>query len=477
MAKVKLPLEMANGVMARTIGELRDNFDIKKVVGHFLDGKLKNWLEARYYEEELEKVNELSESDPELAKKLCEILGVEYTEENIDIDSIQEKNERLLKLKQYTDDEEIIANIDSVAFNQEELAALYDKDVKTIYLCGEKFIISTTQRSVYYIGINEPTVMILELNEIDFQKLEICFEKVKFDEQTQNKILPKFERAVNWHKEKNYVEAKKLFEKYAEKGNAKAMWYLGLYYEYGYGIESNIEKAYEWYLEGAEAGNPKAMNAVAICYEKGIGTQKNTTKAAEWYKKGADTGEMYAMYNYARCCENGIGIRSSEDRSSETFLFWYEKSAELGHPNSMGILANHYRFYSDYNKAIYWAKKGEKNNNEESIEVLVSIYDRTQQYEKVFALLEPRAQKGDIRAMITLWDWYSTGRVVLKPYRNYERSYYWLKKAAEAGDYSSIHELGFRYAGGCFGVSENEAEARRWYAKESTSKRWSSYKR
>ena len=44
----------------------------------------------------------------------------------IDIDVIQEENIRLSKLKQYTDNEEVIANISSVAFNQEELADLYD---------------------------------------------------------------------------------------------------------------------------------------------------------------------------------------------------------------------------------------------------------------------------------------------------------------------------------------------------------------
>lgn len=153
MAKVKLPIEMANGVMARTIEDLRGNFDIKKVVGHFLDGKLKNWLEARYYEEELEKVDELSESDPELAKKLCEIFDVEYTEEKIDAEEIATRNERIAKLKQYTDDEDIISNVDSVAFDQEELADLYDKNVEKIYLCEGEFKIPDSKKNIEYFVI------------------------------------------------------------------------------------------------------------------------------------------------------------------------------------------------------------------------------------------------------------------------------------------------------------------------------------
>lgn len=149
--KVKLPLEMANGIMVRKIEELRDNFDIKKVVGYFLDGKLQNWLETRYCEEELENINELSESDPQLAKKLCEIFGVEYADEKVDIKVIQQGNERLLKLKQFTDDEEIIANIDSVAFNQEELANLYDRGVEKIYLCEGKFKIPNSKMDLQYV--------------------------------------------------------------------------------------------------------------------------------------------------------------------------------------------------------------------------------------------------------------------------------------------------------------------------------------
>lgn len=159
MAKVKISLKMANGVKARTIGELRDNFDIKKVVGHFLDGKLKNWLEARYYEEELEQVNTLTETDPNLARKLCEIFGIEYTEQKIDIESVRKENERLIKLKQYTDDEEIIANIDSVAFNQEELAELYDRGVEKIWLCEGEFKVPMAKLDKEHVKIGNPKVI------------------------------------------------------------------------------------------------------------------------------------------------------------------------------------------------------------------------------------------------------------------------------------------------------------------------------
>ena len=49
--------------------------------------------------------------------------------EEIDLEEIQRRNEKLMLLRQITDDEEIIDNVDCVAFNQDELS---------IYLTMEK---------------------------------------------------------------------------------------------------------------------------------------------------------------------------------------------------------------------------------------------------------------------------------------------------------------------------------------------------
>jgi len=61
------------------------------------------------------------------------------TENDINIATIQIENERIETLKQYTDDEEIIKNVNSVAFNQEELEELYKVGKEVIYLCNGIF--------------------------------------------------------------------------------------------------------------------------------------------------------------------------------------------------------------------------------------------------------------------------------------------------------------------------------------------------
>lgn len=143
---IKFPLEMGEGVQVRNLSDLKENFDVERVVAYYLDGKLKKWLDARWYEEESEKVSGLDANNPFLAQCLCEIFGVEYKLEKIEPEKIAIRNTRISKLKQYTDDQEIIKNVDSVAFNQEELADLYEKDIEKIYLCEGVFKIPKSKK-------------------------------------------------------------------------------------------------------------------------------------------------------------------------------------------------------------------------------------------------------------------------------------------------------------------------------------------
>ena len=51
---------------------------------------------------------------------------------------------------------------------------------------------------------------------------------------------------------------KQLNTKAAEKGNAWAQDNLGSFYEYGKGVEKDINKAIEWYTKAASKGNKHA---------------------------------------------------------------------------------------------------------------------------------------------------------------------------------------------------------------------------
>lgn len=194
---VKFPLEMRDGVQVRNISELKENFDVEKVVGYFVDGKLKKWLDARWYESESEEIDKLNADDPLLAQQLCEVFGIEFREKKINTEEIAAKNARISKLKQYTDDEEIIKSVDVVVFNQEELADLYDRDVKKIYLCEGLFKIPKSKRKIQYEVIGEAKVEGLENQEIDKELERKSLYQTRIPEELADLIFCK-----------NYIELK-----------------------------------------------------------------------------------------------------------------------------------------------------------------------------------------------------------------------------------------------------------------------------
>lgn len=170
MAKVKIPLVMKNGEKAKDMESLRENFDVESVIGYFLDGKLVKWLNDRYYEEEAEAVAQLDKSDANLPEKLCEIFGVNYSGgEEIDPEEIVRRKERLSRLKQLTDDESILDEVDLVAFDQEELAELYDRGAEKIYLCEGTFQIPKSKQELEYIPLGGAQVSGLKERELSAQ--------------------------------------------------------------------------------------------------------------------------------------------------------------------------------------------------------------------------------------------------------------------------------------------------------------------
>ena len=152
--KIKFALKMKDGIEVRTLKEFREAFALEQALAYFLDGKLLVWLEDRFYEEEAEKVSALENTDPELPRKLCDIFGVEYEEDTLSPEEIEYRNEKLKKLKEITEDDELLSKVDQVAFSQEELADLLSEGITTVYLCGDDFVIPTRKKDITFIGIN-----------------------------------------------------------------------------------------------------------------------------------------------------------------------------------------------------------------------------------------------------------------------------------------------------------------------------------
>lgn len=177
--KIKFALEMKDGVKVRTLEELRNNFDLEKAVGYFLDGRLEKWLEDRYYEKEIESLRQLKSTELDI-DSLCNILDVPCDENiKIDVQAILHKQEKLDKLKQLTTDKAILQNIDCVAFTQEELENIVKQGTCRIYLYGQNFVVPVEMKNRTYIGIGEQTTVTIDIGSVDeLKKQGISFQHI-----------------------------------------------------------------------------------------------------------------------------------------------------------------------------------------------------------------------------------------------------------------------------------------------------------
>lgn len=243
--KIRFGLELKDGYRASdNIAEIRDHFDYAKIVEYFLNGKLEKWLDDRHYEAEVIALSFLKPNAHDFKEKLCYIFKVDS--KSIDADKIMIEDEATIKkrefIRQYTSDEDVLENIESVATTQEEVDKLYKQRSKIIYLCGKDLSISPEYKNVKYVGLGNVMVKIASERKIDFDEMNIKFSNVKLDktylmlpEMVENNITsvkekkPNIEvvdeifyKIVNIHKDndietlKKYQRINELITKYQE---------------------------------------------------------------------------------------------------------------------------------------------------------------------------------------------------------------------------------------------------------------------
>ena len=368
--KIKLPLEMADGVKVRTLDELKDNWSLEKVVENYLNGRLATWLNDRYYTELVEQVNALAEvqDNTALQKELCRIFDVDFAdEEDIDVDAVNERNRKLDVLRQHTADDAVLKNVDSVAFDQEELGDILDAGENIIYLFNNTFSIPLSVKNKKYIGIGKAECIIHSKDVVDFTELGIEFENVVFDEKyrkIEEEESPSefYNEGCKYFEAKQYKEALECFKKAASKNHADALFHVGKIYDLALGVEQDYRLAAEYYSKAVSFNSGKAANNLANMYKNGDGLEKDMKKAIELYKKGIDGGSYVAMANLGDMYRLGEGV----EQNYEEAMKWYKKAADGGIAWAMSNIGDLYYngngVTKNYEEAVSWYKKASEQN-------------------------------------------------------------------------------------------------------------------
>lgn len=135
----------------------------------------------------------------------------------------------------------------------------------------------------------------------------------------------------------DFATAFRITETLAEKGDAKAQYALGIFYQQGKGVRQDYAEAANWYRKAAEQGDAKAQRNLGFLYEKGLGVGPDSGEGASWYRKAADQGDDVALYNLGGMYFGGRGVPQDSAEAAK----WYREAADQGNalaPYNLGVM-------------------------------------------------------------------------------------------------------------------------------------------
>lgn len=245
---------------------------------------------------------------------------------------------------------------------------------------------------------------------------------------------------VYWNK-KDYDQAVECFREGDTEGDAVCTEYLGLCYQWGRGVETDLQKAAFYNEKAAKAGVPMAMYDTGLNYERGQGVHQDIQRALSWLEKAAEGEHADA------CLELGniywYGLYGVEQDLNKSFKY-YQQGAELGELRSKTGLAE---FYIE-GKVV-----------EKDLDKAKELYKEAFEGYHEMAVVD-----NDCVAQFWLGTIYSDGLPILDIAVDYNQAVDWYLKAAQQGHDDAQNNLGIMYTHG-LGVAQDYKQAFEWFKK------------
>jgi TPR repeat protein len=146
-------------------------------------------------------------------------------------------------------------------------------------------------------------------------------------------------------------------------GDTRAQLLLGMAFEFGQGVEKDLEEAMHWYRIAADRGDPEAQTNLGYLYETGSTGPENPVEAAKWYLRAAVSGFARAQFNLGTLYLRGEGV----ERSDQDAAHWIGEAADAGCPSAVKALGYLYAYGKgvplDEQKARELIHKAAKKND------------------------------------------------------------------------------------------------------------------
>lgn len=155
----------------------------------------------------------------------------------------------------------------------------------------------------------------------------------------------------------DYDRALQILKPLAENGDPEAQKVLGIMYDYGHGLEKDLQEALYWYIRSAEQGQPAVQYQVGAKYFRGEGTEQDYAEAAKWWEMAANGGQVDAQFNLGLMYYRGLTMERDNFKAAQLF----QLAADQGHGYAQYSLAVMYSFGQsvdkNYDIALKWFRK------------------------------------------------------------------------------------------------------------------------
>jgi len=123
--------------------------------------------------------------------------------------------------------------------------------------------------------------------------LAMCYAQISTSKDDLSQIFNCYVQAVNLENTNDFFYSIACYE-------------VARYYENGWGVKENFQKAFEFYLKSAELNYVEAQVKVAGMLVEGVGTCKDENLAVYWYKKAAFQNNALALARLSNYYEKGL---------------------------------------------------------------------------------------------------------------------------------------------------------------------------
>ena len=270
----------------------------------------------------------------------------------------------------------------------------------------------------------------------------------------------KIEKAEQLFLSCKFDEAFEIFEKLAENGSGRAMYFLGQFYMMPYGkIKKDKEKSKKWRKKGKETGDILSTLRTGYLFPKDSDERNNIFfKIFEDVLKLSETGDMFAQFELGYMYLDGYGIKKDVKES----IKWLKNSSELGYWQSMYEIGKICYDEKNYLEAVEWYKKSfEKGYDWGGYGLAKCYYNGNGVRQDKLKALELCKEVYDLDNSASGLGAYEIGRIRYDE-KNYLEAVEWYKKSFEKG-----YDWGGLYFANCYcygyGIQQDKLKALELY--------------